>query len=130
MAHPAMNLDRQRGITLLGMLILVSFIGVFIYAAVRLTPVYMEYMNIAKGLENLKTEAGSGATAASIQRTLDKHFDIDDVHSITAKDVEVTRDGNDLTVHVAYDAYAPFIANVGFIVRFDKTVTVSGASGP
>jgi hypothetical protein len=130
MANPAMKLERQRGITLLGMLILVAFVGVFIYAGVRLTPVYVEYMNIAKGLENLKTEAGPGATTASIQRTLEKHFDIDDVRSITSKDVEVTRDGTDLQVHVAYDAYAPFIANVGFLVRFDKTVTVSGASGP
>ncbi len=131
MAHSAMKLDRQRGMTLLGMLILVGFVGVFLYAGVRLTPLYVEYMNVAKGLDNLKSEVGGGgATAALIQRTLEKHFDIDDVHSITSHDVEVIREGQDLQVHVAYDAYAPFIANVGFIVRFEKTVTVSGASGP
>ena len=130
MSHSAVIPHRQRGITVLGLLILVSFIGVFLYAGVRLTPVFLEYMNVAKVLEGLKCEVGSGATAASIQRTIEKHFDIDDVHSITAKDVEVSREGTDLQVHVAYDAYTPFVANVGFLVHFEKTVTVTGASGP
>lgn len=128
--HPAVSPDRQRGITVLGLLILLSFLGVFVYAAMRLTPVFLEYMNVAKGMENLKSEVGSGANAASVRRTLEKHFDIDDVHSITAKDVDVTRDGQDLQVHIAYDAFTPFIANVGFVAHFEKTVTVSAASGP
>jgi hypothetical protein len=116
--------------TFLGMLILVSFIGLFIFAAIRLTPVYMEYMNVVKALEGLKSEAGAGANVQSFQRTLERHFEIDDVHSLSPKDIEVSRDGGTTTVRATYDAYAPFIANVGFVVHFDKTVTVAGASGP
>ena len=55
---------RQRGMTLIGMLFLVSFIGLFIFAAVRLTPVYVEYMNVAKALESMKTEAGAGTSVS------------------------------------------------------------------
>ena len=121
---------RQRGMTLIGMLFLVSFIGLFIFAAVRLTPVYVEYMNVAKALESMKTEAGAGTSVATIQRAIEKRFDIEDVHSLTAKDVEIARDGGELTVRATYDAYTPFIGNVGFVVHFDKVVTVSGAAGP
>jgi hypothetical protein len=121
---------RQRGITLIGMLFLVSFIGLFVFAAVRLTPVYMEYMNIVKAHNSLKGDAGGGGNVAAIQRALDRQFDIDDVHSVTAKDIEIARDGGELTVHATYDAYTPFIGNVGFLVHFDKVVTVTGASGP
>jgi hypothetical protein len=120
----------QRGITLIGMLCLVSFIGLFVFAAIRLTPVYMEYMNIVKALESLKAEAATGANVAGIQRALERQFDIDDVHSLTSKDIEIARDGGELTVRATYDAYAPFIGNVGFLVHFDKLVTVSGAAGP
>lgn len=129
MRTPAIH-RRQRGMTLLGMLFLVSFIGLFIFAGIRLTPVYVEYMNVVKALEGLKAEAGPGANTQAIQRTLERHFDIDDVHSITPKDIEVSRDDGATTVRATYDAYAPFIANVGFIVHFDKSVTISGASGP
>jgi len=121
---------RERGMTLLGMLILVSFVGLFVFAAIRLTPVYMEYMNVVKALEGLKTEAGAGASVQAFQRELERRFEIDDVHSIAPKDIEVARDGGATTVRATYDAYAPFVANVGFVVHFDKTVTVAGANAP
>jgi hypothetical protein len=121
---------QQRGITLIGMLFLVSFIGLFVFAAVRLTPVYLEYMNVVKSLEALKSEAGGGGSVAVFQRSLERHFEIDDVHSLTPKDIEFSRDGGELTARATYDAYAPFIANVGFLVHFDKSVTVAGASAP
>ena len=120
----------QRGITLIGMLCLVSFVGLFVFAAIRLTPVYMEYMNIVKALESLKAETAAGASVVVMQRALERQFDIDDVHSLTSKDIEIARDGSELTVRASYDAYAPFIGNVGFLVHFDKVVTVSGAAGP
>jgi hypothetical protein len=121
---------RQRGMTLLGMLILVSFVGMFVFAAVRLTPVYMEYMNVVKSLEALKTEAGAGAAVGVIQRSLERHFEIDDVHSVLPKDIEITREDGGLAVHAVYDAYAPFVGNVGFVVHFDKTVMVTGTNNP
>ena len=37
---------RQVGATLLGYIILVSFIGVFAFGAIRLTPVYLNYMKV------------------------------------------------------------------------------------
>jgi len=122
--------QRQRGITFIGMMFLVSFLGIFVFAAVRLTPVYLEYMNVVKALQSLKADAAGGGAVAVFQRALERQFDIDDVHSITPKDVEFTRDGGVLTVHAMYDAYTPFIANVGFVVHFDKTVTLGGAPAP
>ena len=120
---------RQRGMTFIGTLVLVSFLGLFVFAAVRLTPVYLEYMNVVKAIESLKADAAAGGTVAVYQRALERQFDIDNVHSLTPKDIEFSRDGGELTVHAAYDAYTPFIANVGFLVHFDKTVTVAGAAG-
>ena len=98
--------------------------------AVRLTPVYVEYMNVVKALESLKTEAGAGSSVAAIQRSLEKQFDIEDVKSLTAKDIEISRDGGELTVRATYDAQTPFVGNVGFVVHFDKTVTMSNAAAP
>jgi hypothetical protein len=39
--------NRQAGITTLGAIILVSFIGIFAFAGIRLTPVYLNYMKVA-----------------------------------------------------------------------------------
>ena len=117
----------QRGITAVGLIILVTFVGLFVYAGIRLLPVYLEYFSVLKSVEGLKSDADSGQKAMQI--ALQKRFDIEDIKSVEVRDIEIKREGLSWDVHIAYDAQTPFVANVGFIVHFDKTVSLSGA-GP
>ena len=43
------NRRQQAGITTLGLVILVIFIGLFAFAGIRLTPVYLNYMKVEVG---------------------------------------------------------------------------------
>jgi hypothetical protein len=109
--------------TFLGLLILVAFVGLFVYAGIRLTPVYLEYMNVAKAMESLRTEQ-VGTDPKALRIALERRFDIDDVQSIRARDVEFTREGSTWIVRAAWERTADFVANVSFLVTFDKTVEV------
>jgi hypothetical protein len=120
--------SRERGMTTLGLIILVTFVGLFVYAGIRLVPIYLEYFSVLKAVEGLKSDADAGPQAMRV--SLEKRFDIDDIKSVDWRDIEITKDGRGWLVHVAYDAQAPFIANVGFIVHFDKSVSLSGSAGP
>lgn len=115
--------SRQRGMTLLGILFMFAVFGVFAVAAVKLVPGYLEYMNVAKAMDSLKSGA-DGSNAASITRSLEKSFDISDVKSIEAKQVEVARQDDVLVVHAAYDYVTPFLGNVSFLIHFDKTIEI------
>jgi hypothetical protein len=114
---------RQRGMTFLGMVILIAFVGLFVYAGIRLTPVYLEYMKVARALEGLRTESAGGSPQA-FRIALEKRFDIDDVRSLDWRDVEITRDGDVWLVRAAYQVPTPFVYNVDFLVNFDKTVEI------
>jgi hypothetical protein len=114
--------SRERGMTFLGLLILVAFVGLFVYAGIRLVPGYLEYMNVVKAMESMKQEAGANPQAFRI--ALEKRFDIDDVKSLDWRDIEITRDGDNWLLHAAYEYRTSFIANVGFVVNFDKSVEV------
>jgi len=119
---------RQRGMTTLGVIILIAFVGMFVYAGIRLTPVYLEYFNVVRAVEGLKSDADQGPPAMRI--ALEKRFDIEDIKSLSWKDVEFQKEGSGWSAHIAYDAQASYIGNVGFVVHFDKTVTLSGSSLP
>ena len=119
----------QRGITFIGALILVAFIGLFVYAGIRLVPVYLEYMNIAKAMDTVKADMTTVDSPQSIRVALDKRFFIDAVTVIEAKDLEIKRDGAAWVVRANYDAEAPFVANVSFSVHFDKTVVLGNSGG-
>jgi hypothetical protein len=119
---------RERGMTAIGLIILITFLGLFVYAGIRLLPIYLEYFSVVRAIESLKADAESGP--AAMRKELEKRFDIDNVSSLDWKEVQITKEGSSWAVRAAYDAETPFIANVGFIVHFDKTVNLGGSSGP
>lgn len=123
MHHP------QRGMTFLGFIILVAFLLVFVFAGIRLVPVFVEYMNVAKAIDSLKGPDAGSLSSNAIRVAIEKRFNVDDVHSIEAKDLEIKRDGEGWLVRAAYDAEAPFIANVSFLVHFDKSSHLGPAGG-
>ena len=116
---------RQRGMTTLGLIILAAFVGLFAFAGIRLTPVYLNYMKVTGVVNGVYEEFdGQGATAAAIRSSISRRFDIESVGEITARDVKVTKHSNGYEVAATYSHKAPFISNVAFVVDFDKRVVV------
>jgi hypothetical protein len=120
---------RQRGITAVGWLVLLIPFAIVIYAGIRLTPVYLNYMNVSRTLSQLPDEyKGGGATPDAIRNTISKHFEIDEVDYPTANDIHITRAGEGWQVEAAYYDQAPLFLHITLQVAFDKSVTV-GSGG-
>ena len=116
---------RQRGVTFIGWLFLLVPIGILVYAAIRLTPIYIEYMDIARALEQVKTEYdGNGPTSSAIRNSLEKRFDVEDVNSISFKDILIQPREGGLEVSVDYSATAPLFANLALTASFKKSIDV------
>jgi len=81
----------QAGMTTLGVIILVSFVGIFAFAGIRLTPVYLNYMKVVGVVDGVGQEFdGTGASRSAIRSSISRRFDIESVGVIVAKDVKVT----------------------------------------
>jgi len=116
---------RQAGITTLGLVILASFVGLFAFAGIRLAPVYLNYMKVVGVVDGVRNEFdGTGASRAQIRSSISRRFDIESVSIITAKDVKVVKVDGGHEVAAMYSHKAPFIANVSFVVDFDKRVLI------
>jgi hypothetical protein len=116
---------RERGVTFLGWLIILVPVALLLYAAMRLVPVYLEYMKIARTLEQLTSESvGDGSDPRSLRYSIEKRFDVEDVHVITADDIKITKEGGGYKVQASYEATAPYVSNVYLLVVFDKVVVV------
>lgn len=118
---------RQRGVTAIGWLILLVPIGIIIYACIRLLPIYMNYMEVARSLNELQSEFQTGgATPAGIREALQKRFDVEGVDYPAVKDIGISRAGAGWQVEAAYYDQAPLFLHITLQVAFDKTVTLSG----
>jgi hypothetical protein len=116
---------KQRGMTFIGLLCILALVGVIGYAGLRLVPLYLNYMKVARSMDVTAAEfKGENPDQAGIRRSLEKHWQIEDISGVEAKEVEIIKDDNGLSLHVAYDDSAPYIQNVSLAVHFDKTVKV------
>lgn len=118
---------RQRGMTMLGILILVVVVGVWVYAGIRMTPKYLEFMRVASTLEKVRDEYDSnpGTTEFMLRKAVERQFDIEMVTVIDSKDIEITKDGGLFTMRAAYEDTVPLAGNVSFLLEFDKSVDVN-----
>ena len=114
----------QRGITFIGLLVLLGLVAIPVYAVIRLVPVYLNYMSVARSLESLRTEFKGTPDPAGIRRALEKHWQIDDITGIDVKEIEISKDDGAVTVHAAYEDKVPYIYNLSLLISFDKTVRV------
>jgi Domain of unknown function (DUF4845) len=102
-------------------------VGAWVYAGIRLTPKYLEYMRVAATLEKVRDEFDSnpGTTEFMLRKAVERHFDIEMVEVITPADLEITKDGGLFTMRAAYEDTVPLAGNVSFLVSFDKSVEVN-----
>ena len=115
----------QEGMTFLGLLCILAMVAVIGYAGIRLVPVYLNYMKIVRTMESTAAEAkGDSPDFGAMRNSFDRHWQIEDITVVTEKDIEILKDDNGVTLHIAYDDSAPFIANISLAVHFDKTVKV------
>jgi hypothetical protein len=115
----------ERGMTFIGLLCILALVGAIGYAGIRLVPVYLNYMKIARTMEMTATEVkGENPDPGNMRRILERHWTVEDPTAVDFKDIEITKDESGVSMHVAYDDAVPYIANVSLSVHFDKTVKV------
>ena len=111
----------QRGVTFLGWIFLLLPLAVMVYAVIRLTPIYLNYMAVSKVLEQVSKEA-DGQNAVMVRVAIEKHLDIEGINVPSAKDIKIERQGEDWVAIADYEELAPLAGNVSLLVQFHKQV--------
>ncbi|MGB4116487.1 MAG: DUF4845 domain-containing protein [Polaromonas sp.] len=90
--------NKQRGASLIGIL----FVGgVLVFGGIvlaQVAPTYSEYRLIGKTIDKVK----GASTPAEVRSNFDKTAQIDDIKSITGKDLEFTQEGTKTVISFAY----------------------------
>jgi hypothetical protein len=119
----------QKGITLLGFVMILAIVGFFAFLIMRLFPVYSEYYGVVQAMKAIQVEPGIATkTPEQIKDLLDRKFYISYVTSVKKNNVKVTRKDGGYTLTVKYEVRGPLMYNLEYVATFDKTVTLGGPS--
>jgi len=122
----------QKGITMIGFVMLLGVVGFFAYAAMKLVPVYSEYFGIVKAMKQLQTEPNiESKSIDEIRALLNVKFSVQyvDDNTIPKGGYQLVTENGQRSLRIAYDKDIPFVYNVDMLVHFSKTVDLAhGAS--
>jgi len=88
----------QRGMTLIGLLFVGGLVAVTGVIAAQVVPTVIEYQTILKTVNKAK----EGNTVPEVRMIFDRAASIDAISSITAKDLDVTKEDDKVVVRFAY----------------------------
>ncbi|MGV8803508.1 MAG: DUF4845 domain-containing protein [Polaromonas sp.] len=90
--------QQQRGISFIGLLFVGAVLAFGGIVTAQVAPTLIEYQAIIKAAN----KAATGSTVAEVRAIFDKASSIDDIHSISGKDLDVSKESDKTVVAFAY----------------------------
>jgi hypothetical protein len=114
----------QAGITAIGFLFVAGLVGVVGFGGLKLVPLYMQNMRLSTVLDDVRKEMeGKNVTAGQIRTALSRRFDVEGIQ-LPPESVKINQARNGYDVHIQHDNRTPYIADIWFLVTFDKQVEI------
>ncbi|HET8765140.1 MAG TPA: DUF4845 domain-containing protein [Rhodanobacter sp.] len=119
----------QRGMTLIGFIIVLALVGFFAYIAMKLVPMYSEYYAVKQALAGLKAEPGiANQDPAKVQDLFFRRLYISYAENVKPANVTIERADNGWLMSVDYEVRKPLVANLDVVGKFSTSETLTNAS--
>jgi prepilin signal peptidase PulO-like enzyme (type II secretory pathway) len=117
--------QHQRGVTVIGFLLIAVLVGLVGYGAIRLFPLYMTQLTIRELMADLKTENDdNGASPKRLMTAIGKRLDVNGIEYPKVQDFVITKTEEGFLVEVDYEDRVPFIGNISLLATFDNAVEI------
>jgi hypothetical protein len=110
------SLGRQRGVSMLGILLICVVIVLVAVLALKVTPAYIEFGTVKNSL--IATRDSGAKTVVEIQKAFQRNADVNSISVISGKDLDITKEGNNIVIGFHYDKKIPLFANVSILIEF------------
>ena len=90
---------RQRGMSIVTLIFILAVLAAVGAVVMKALPSFLEYQAVLKAVDRAKGET----TPNGVRNAFDRSAQVDNIESITGKDLTIARDGDQTVVSFAYD---------------------------
>ena len=110
----------QRGMSLIGFIIVLGVVGVFVYTGMKLIPMYSEYYAVKQALRGISAEPWiTTQEPARIRDLLFRRLNVSYSDNVKPENVKIVRKDAGYLMTVKYEVRRPLIANLDVVGRFE-----------
>lgn len=119
---------KQAGLTLISMLLVFGLIAFFTTLTIKILPLYLNQMKIARALNGVSEDPEvSASDAANIRMHLQRRWIIENIDSVKPEDVKIRRNEAGRAMVYDYEARAHLFYNIDIVVHFSGDVPLRTA---
>lgn len=108
------DVARQRGLGIVGLVVAIVILGLLFVIGARILPTFIEYRAIQSAVR--KTQ---GATSVvEIQKAFERSAAIDDITSVSGKDLDIKKVNDEIVVSFAYTKKVPLFGPVSLSIDY------------
>ncbi len=117
--------ERQRGLTVIGMLILLIAIGFVALLVMKVVPMYVQYYTIKSSIESVRKESVGQMAATDIQNLIQKRFDTGYVENVRARDLKIRNDRQGKVLDLTYQDERELFQGLFVVLKVNEPVLLS-----
>jgi Tfp pilus assembly protein PilE len=108
------DVARQRGLSIVGLVVLIVLIGILFVIGARVLPTFIEY----RAIQSAVKKASSQSSVVEIQKAFDRSAAIDDITSVNAKELEIKKVNDETVISFAYTKKIPLFGPVSLSIDY------------
>jgi len=121
-------MQKQRGMTLIGWVLVLALIAFFATLAIRIVPMYQEYYGVIKIMESMRNELKQNNLSKNqVELLLERKFDTGYISSVKKENMEILRGKNSAYITkiiLDYEVRKHFMAQIDLVGHFHKEIDV------
>ena len=121
-----MKAASQKGVSLLGGLVILALLGFVASTAFKVLPHYYDYWTVKKIVESVSTDKVQRIDSVrAFYDHVDAGMQVNNIRDLESRKIlAVTLDDDVFAVHLQYEQREPLIGNVDLVVKFDHEFSV------
>jgi hypothetical protein len=119
-----MKIRKQKGLSLIGFLLVLSLVIFSTFIALRIAPIYMEYWSVVSAMNGIQAENGSSRWSPFDIRmgVLNRLYVSYSDDNIKDKNIKVIRAKDGVRLRIVYEVRKPLMGNLDVVAHFDRSV--------
>ena len=114
-------MKHQRGVSLSGLLFWGVILGVVALLVIKVVPSAIEFYKIKKGITATAQNAKPDMTVADIRNAYAKYAEIDHTSDVTPADLDITKEGNQIVISVAYEKRISLFGPASLVIDYQAS---------
>ena len=112
---------RQRGISLVSLIVTLAVLGFVGVMAAKLIPAYVDYFAVKKMLAAMDAAGDLKGNVHDIRKSFERRNNIESVNDVHPDDLEITKEGGETVVSLSWSKKVPLVSNISACLDFFVT---------